>query len=78
LSLNYQMALIYSKWPWIIQTFFIPRPSKNYPNSDFWFEKIPSDNPAIGCWFTFGIFWNLTKQSRFFGNFFPRYKLYVF
>jgi hypothetical protein len=26
--------------------FFIPRPSKIYPNSDFWFEYVPSGNPA--------------------------------
>jgi hypothetical protein len=26
--------------------FFISRPSKIYPNLDFWFENIPSGNPA--------------------------------
>jgi hypothetical protein len=27
-------------------TFSISRPSKIYPNWDFWFENIPSGNPA--------------------------------
>jgi hypothetical protein len=26
-------------------TFSIPRPSKIFPNWDFWFAKIPSGNP---------------------------------
>jgi hypothetical protein len=26
----------------------MPRPSKIYPDKDFWFEKIPSGNPG-GC-----------------------------
>jgi hypothetical protein len=30
-------------------TFSIPRPSKIYPNRDFWFENIPSGNPGHGC-----------------------------
>jgi hypothetical protein len=25
----------------------IARPSKNYPNLDFWFENIPSGNPGL-------------------------------
>jgi hypothetical protein len=43
----YQLAIIYSKWPWNIPTFPIPRPSKIYPNWDFWFENIQSGSP--GC-----------------------------
>jgi hypothetical protein len=41
----FQMALIYSKWPQNMQTFFVPRPSKIYPNLNFWSENIPSGNP---------------------------------
>jgi hypothetical protein len=44
---HHQMLIIYSKWPQNTPTFSIPRPSKIYPNWDFWFEKIPSGNP--GC-----------------------------
>jgi hypothetical protein len=29
-----------------IPTSSIARPSKNYPNLDFWFENIPSGNPG--------------------------------
>jgi hypothetical protein len=31
-----------------IPAFSIPRPSKIYPNWDFWYENIPSGNPNIG------------------------------
>jgi hypothetical protein len=41
-----QMAVKYSKWPKIISTFSHLRPSKIFPNLDFWFEKNPSGNPA--------------------------------
>jgi hypothetical protein len=37
---------IYSKFPWNIPTFSIPRSSKIYPNWDFWFENMPSGNPG--------------------------------
>jgi hypothetical protein len=37
----YQMVLQYSKWPYIIPIFFIPRLS----NSDFWYVTILSGNP---------------------------------
>jgi hypothetical protein len=30
-----------------IPTFFIPRLSKIYPNWDFWYENVPSGNPAV-------------------------------
>jgi hypothetical protein len=40
------MAVVYSKWPENIPTFFIPRPSIIYPNLDFSFENKPSGNPA--------------------------------
>jgi hypothetical protein len=52
------MATKYTKWPQNIQngstidqisinisTASIARPSKIYPNWDFWFEKMPSGNP---------------------------------
>jgi hypothetical protein len=29
-----------------VPTFYILRPSKIYPNWDFWFENMPSGNPA--------------------------------
>jgi hypothetical protein len=41
-----KMAVIYSKRPYNIPTYFIPRPSKIYRNLDFWFENIPSGNPG--------------------------------
>jgi hypothetical protein len=34
----------YSEWSYNITTFSIPRPSKLYPNWDFWFENKPSGN----------------------------------
>jgi hypothetical protein len=43
----YQIAVIYSKGRENIQTFSIPRPSKIYPNLDFWLENIPSGNPTL-------------------------------
>jgi predicted metalloenzyme YecM len=36
----------YSTWPNNIPTLPIPRPSKIYPNLDFWFENMPSGNPG--------------------------------
>jgi hypothetical protein len=42
----YQMALKLSKWSLNIPTFSIPRPSKIYPDWDFWFENKLSGNPA--------------------------------
>jgi hypothetical protein len=41
----YQMAVNYTKWPKNIPTFSIPRPSKLYPNWDFWSKNKPSGNP---------------------------------
>jgi hypothetical protein len=35
----------YSEWRDYITTIFIPRPSKIYPNWDFWSEKKLSGNP---------------------------------
>jgi hypothetical protein len=57
----YQMAAKYTKWPQNIPisgkktighiihipTSFIARPSQIYPNRDFWFENMPSGNPAL-------------------------------
>jgi hypothetical protein len=42
----YEMAEIYSKWSKNAPAFSVPRPSKIYPNWDFWFEDIPSGNPG--------------------------------
>jgi hypothetical protein len=42
----YQMAVKWTKRPWNIPKSSIARHSKNYPNFDFWFENIPSGNPA--------------------------------
>jgi hypothetical protein len=42
-----QMSVKYSKWPLNISTFSNLRPSKIYPNWDFWFEKKPSGNPGV-------------------------------
>jgi hypothetical protein len=35
-----------TKRPQIIPTYSVARPSKIYPNLDFWFENKPSGNPA--------------------------------
>jgi hypothetical protein len=41
----------YTKWPQNIpnghKIYIIARPSKIYPNWDFWFENMPSGNPAL-------------------------------
>jgi hypothetical protein len=42
---KYQMAVKYTKRPQNIPTSSIARPSKIYPDWDFWFENIPSGNP---------------------------------
>jgi hypothetical protein len=54
LPLNYQndhqmhqKAVIYSKWNKNITTFTNPWPAKIDSNCDFWFENIPSGNPAV-------------------------------
>jgi hypothetical protein len=41
------MTVKCSKWPKNIPAFSILRPSKIYPNWDFWFENKPSGNPAV-------------------------------
>jgi hypothetical protein len=43
---KYQMAGKWTKWPKNIPISSIARSSKIYPNCDFWFENIPSGNPA--------------------------------
>jgi hypothetical protein len=40
------MSVRYSKWPQNILTFSNLRPSKIYPNWDFWFGNKPSGNPG--------------------------------
>jgi hypothetical protein len=35
-----------TKWSWNLPTSFITKPSKIYPNWDFWFENMPSGNPV--------------------------------
>jgi hypothetical protein len=47
------MAVKYSKWTSTMPTFSIPRPSKIYPNWDFWFENKTSGNPDRGPTFCF-------------------------
>jgi hypothetical protein len=42
----HQMTLKYSKRPENILAFSILRPSKSYPNWDFWFKNEPSGNPG--------------------------------
>jgi hypothetical protein len=42
-----QSFLKYYKWPQNISTFTHLRPSKIYPNWDFWFENKPSGNPDL-------------------------------
>jgi hypothetical protein len=45
------MATKYTKWTEILpneHATFVARPSKIYPNCDFWFENKPSGNPAEG------------------------------
>jgi hypothetical protein len=42
----YQMGVMYSKWLYNISNFTFQGPPKIYPNYDFWFENIPSGNPA--------------------------------
>jgi hypothetical protein len=44
---TYQMFVKYYKWPKNTRTFSIPKPSKIYPNKDFWFGNIPPSNPAV-------------------------------
>jgi hypothetical protein len=41
-----QTTVKFSKCTLNIPRFSIPRSSKMYPNWDFWFENIPSGNPA--------------------------------
>jgi hypothetical protein len=45
----YQMVIKYPKWPYNIIIYYISnlRPSKIYPNWDFWSENKPSGNPAF-------------------------------
>jgi hypothetical protein len=44
-----QMVIKCSKWQLNISTVLNVRPSKIYPNWDFWFENKPSGNPASNC-----------------------------
>jgi hypothetical protein len=43
----YQKSVKWTKCPKNIPTSSIARPSKIYPNLDFWFENKPSGNPGI-------------------------------
>jgi hypothetical protein len=45
---KYQITLINTKWPQNIPPSSITRPSKIYPNWDFWSEKIASSMPKTG------------------------------
>jgi hypothetical protein len=42
-----------SKWSENMPTSFIARPSKIYPNWIFWFESMPSGNPALDAFKVF-------------------------
>jgi hypothetical protein len=45
-----KLAVKWTEWPQNIPTSFTTRPSKIYPNWDFWFENMPSGNVfAIAC-----------------------------
>jgi hypothetical protein len=44
---TYQMAIKYTKWLENLPTSSIARPSKIYPNWNFWFENMPSGNPDV-------------------------------
>jgi hypothetical protein len=47
------MTITYAKWSLKFQnilTISIPRPTKIYPNWYFWYENIPSGNPAYELW----------------------------
>jgi hypothetical protein len=66
----YQMTVKYSKRPKLL-TFSIARPSKIYPNWDFWVENIPSGNPGMnGDWhqrqISFGLFHLSPHQASHF------------
>jgi hypothetical protein len=63
----YQIAINHTKWPFNMLTSFIARPSKLYPNRDFWFENMPSGNPA--CMFHDGRFKNKRKVQTPKGSF---------
>jgi hypothetical protein len=39
------MVVKYSNWT---QKWYIPRPSKIYPNGDFWSENVLFGNPGAG------------------------------
>jgi hypothetical protein len=43
----YPMAVKSTKWSYNLPTSSTARPSKIYANLDFWFENIPSGNPAF-------------------------------
>jgi hypothetical protein len=43
----YQLAIKYTNWPYNTPTSSIAKPSKIYLNGDFWFETLPSGNPAL-------------------------------
>jgi hypothetical protein len=42
----YQIAIKWTKWTYNMATSLIARPSKIFPNRDFWFENMISGNPG--------------------------------
>jgi hypothetical protein len=45
------MAIKQAKWSYLkYANTSIARSTKIYPNWDFWFENIPSGNPALKAW----------------------------
>jgi hypothetical protein len=47
-----------------VPTFFIPRPSKIYPNLDIWFENIPSGNPGTQTYRGEGICLTIVSKNE--------------
>jgi hypothetical protein len=55
----------YSKWLYNVSTLSHLRPSKIYPNWDFWFENKPSGNPVSKYDKVFRVFMSYIKIHYF-------------
>jgi hypothetical protein len=58
------MSIKYDKRPSVHKTSSIARPSKIYPNLDFWFENKPSGNPAENRTSHIYVFFYFCLQTR--------------